>query len=527
MRNRLTITLTAIACCVMCRAASGVDSQALENNVLVEYSSSGADVTYASNLDGLLTVQISGAHVSIIQDASIASEVLYTLQGSSSDGSFWMDGEYKISVILNGLTLTCADSAAINIRDGKRIAVEIADGTVNTLVDGSGGSQKGCFIVNGHTEVRGGGELNITGNVKHAFFGDEYLELKKSAGTINILGAKKDGINVNEYMLMNGGTVNISGVGDDGIQVSYAGDGTEGDGSVTINAGEINIEVTATAAKGLKCDDNLTIAGGTINITTSGSAEYDDDDNDISACSCIKADGDISISDGEIILSSTGDGGKGINGSGDITVSDGKIAVATSGATYSDNGHSTTARGIKADGHITLDGGLLLVNSPEDAAALHCDSAFTVNGGTLVALGGSSTQADATTSEQPTLTLSGATYAEGDYIALSDGEGTYLFAYRLQRSYSAAELVVSDGEMTAGGTYAVESGVEVSGGTSWQGYIDDASSITSSVSKVEVAADCDGAEQWYTIDGRAANSTSVPGAYIVKRNGKSAKVVVR
>lgn len=495
--------------------------------MLVEYGSSGADVTYASNLDGLLTVQINGAHVSIIQDASIASEVLYTLQGSSTDGSFWMDGEYKISVILNGLTLTCADSAAINIRDGKRIAVEIADGTVNSLVDGSSGSQKGCFIVNGHTEVRGGGELNITGNVKHAFFGDEYLELKKSAGTINILGAKKDGINVNEYLLMNGGTVNISGVGDDGIQVSYAGDGTEGDGSVTINAGEINIEVTATAAKGLKCDDALTIAGGTINITTSGSAEYDDDDNDISSCSCIKADGNISISGGEIILSSTGDGGKGINGSSDITISDGKIAVATSGATYSENGKSTTARGVKADGHITIDGGLLLINSSEDAAALHCDSTFVVTGGTLVALGGSSTQADVATSTQATTSVSDASYAEGEYIALGDGTGAYLFAYQLQRSYTAADLLVSDSEMTVDGTYTVESGVEVSGGTSWQGYIDDASSITSSVNKVETATYCNSAEQWYTIDGRTASSTSAPGAYIVKRNGKATKVVIR
>ena len=47
---------------------------------------------------------------------------------------------------------------------------------------------------------------------------------RKTAGTINILGAVGDGFNVNQYIQMNGGTVNISGVGDDGIQVSFKTD---------------------------------------------------------------------------------------------------------------------------------------------------------------------------------------------------------------------------------------------------------------------------------------------------------------
>ena len=192
-----------------------------DNTVLVTYDGNDAQVVVAGNIARYMTVNVNGAHVAILQADDLADEVTYTLQGSSNNGSFWMDGELKASIVLNGVTLTNPDSAAINIRNGKRISVELADGTTSTLADGEGGEQKACFAVKGHTEFKGGGTLNITGNTAHAFWGKEYVQLKKTVGTINVLGAVGDGFNVNQYFQMNGGTVNISGVGDDAIQLSY------------------------------------------------------------------------------------------------------------------------------------------------------------------------------------------------------------------------------------------------------------------------------------------------------------------
>ena len=384
---------TTFTACSKDFAISDIDSMVVDtvtvedNTILVQYDDDEAWVTIAGNIAQYIDATITGAHVTIIQSADVTEELTYTLQGSSDDGSFWMDGELKISLVLNGLTLTCADSAAINIRDGKRISVQLVDGTVNTLVDGADGSQKGCFVVNGHAEFKGAGELNITGNTKHAFFGDEYVELKSSTGTINILSAVKDGMNINQYFEMKGGTVNISNIGDDGIQVSVTDDDTdEQNGQVIISGGTLTIDITATAAKGIKCDDAMTISGGTITITTSGGGEYDSDDKDVSACACLKADGELTISDGTLNLTSTGKGGKGISSDGNMDISGGTINVTTTGATYTYGSYDALPKGVKSDASLTVSGGDLTISATggDGAEGLECKDTMIISGGDII-----------------------------------------------------------------------------------------------------------------------------------------------
>lgn len=156
------------------------DSNVADNTVSVVYNGASAKVVVAGNIAQNLTVTANGADVSIVADANVANEITYTLSGTTTDGSFYMDGDYKCTFVLNGLNLTNADGAAIDIECGKRIAVNLPEGTANYLVDGADGSQKACMMVNGHTEFSGAGSLTITGNKKHAFWGDEYVELKKT-----------------------------------------------------------------------------------------------------------------------------------------------------------------------------------------------------------------------------------------------------------------------------------------------------------------------------------------------------------
>ena len=240
-------------------AVSDIDSivvstdKVKDNTVLVRYDGSEAWVTVAGNVAKNLTTTVVGAYVGIMQDASLEKEITYTLEGTSDDGAFYMDGELKATIVLNGVTLTSKKGAAIDIDNGKRIAVKLAEGTVSTLADAADGKQKACFRVNGHTEFAEGGTLCITGNAKHAFFGDEYVELKKTTGTIKVLASKKDAFNVNQYFLMKGGTVSATGVGDDGIQVSKTDDtDDELNGQVIIKGGKLNLDITAEAAKGIK-----------------------------------------------------------------------------------------------------------------------------------------------------------------------------------------------------------------------------------------------------------------------------------
>ena len=238
------------------------NSTVTDNSVNIDYQGSEARVTVAGNIAKYLTINTNKAHVTVIQSAELLDEITYTLSGTSTNGSFYMDGELKASIVLNGVALTNPDSAAINIRNGKRISIELAEGTTSTLVDGVGGSQKACLAVKGHTEFKGAGTLNLTGRTAHAFWGKEYVQLKKSTGTINILGAVGDGFNVNQYFQMNGGTVNINNVGDDGLQLSYKTDDDEqiipltddedNTAEVIINAGTLKISTTAVGAKCIK-----------------------------------------------------------------------------------------------------------------------------------------------------------------------------------------------------------------------------------------------------------------------------------
>ena len=92
--------------------------------------------------------------------------------------------------------------------------------------------------------------LNVYGNTAHAVYAKEYVEMKNC--TLNVLSAVKDGINCNQYFLLESGALNISGVQDDGVQVSYKDDTdreAEDTGTITIAGGSVNIAVTGTATR--------------------------------------------------------------------------------------------------------------------------------------------------------------------------------------------------------------------------------------------------------------------------------------
>ena len=323
-----------------------------DNTVDVAYNGNTAQVIVAGNIAKNMTASVNGAHVVALQDANVADEITYTLAGSSTNGSFYQDGSLKISVRLNGVTLNNPDSAAINIRDGKRIAVELVEGTTSNLTDGTGGSQKGCFAVKGHTEFKGAGILNITGNSSHAFWGKEYVEIKKTVGEINILGSKGDGFNINQYYLQNGGKVTVKNVADDGIQVSQETDDNdvvveeeENTGEVTLKDGTIDMTISSAGGKGIKAATNFIMLKGTLKMVQSGNLVTGDGDIDYGTC--VKAGGDILIHGGSVELTNTAQGGKGLNADGTITIDE---ANATTTINIKANGQGGTAEAGSSSG---------------------------------------------------------------------------------------------------------------------------------------------------------------------------------
>ncbi len=379
-----------------------VDNSAVtDNTVTVTYNSNSANVIVAGNIAQYVDVTVSGAQVSIIQSENVddnVGKISYTLSGSSSNGGFYHEGSYKIDLVLNGVTLTNPSGPAINIQNGKKINVTVKAGTTNTLVDGSNGDWKGCFRVKGHTELKGGGVLNITGKTANAFWGKEFLEMKNC--TLNILGAVGDGINVNQHFSMESGTLNISGVGDNGLQVSYETDDNDkiiveddNTGAITITGGTINITTTASGSKGIKAEGAIYISElaniTSVTVKTTGGTllETSGTQRDTSVCVCIKSETAISISGGTLTLTSTGQGGRAMTCDKTIDITGGTITARAEGSNYTGSssswgggggpggggpggggfGNSSSngknAKGVKAKGAITISGGTLTVYS--------------------------------------------------------------------------------------------------------------------------------------------------------------------
>lgn len=341
---------------------SSIDSVVVDRNevkaatVAVTYNDArGAMVALSADVANRFDIiKVTNNHVSLVAQRDLADEVNYELTGTSTNGSFYMDGHYKSTLTLNNVQLTNPDSAAICIDNGKRINVVLTDGSTNTLSDGVNGPQKACFFVNGHAEFKGNGVLNLFGNTKHAYASDEYTWLKPSVGTINVVSAMSDGLHIDQYFRMDGGTLNINGTQGDCIDVSATKDATdENNGQVLINGGAFNLSVSAEDVKGIKSEGDMTIQGGQFALIVAG-------------------DGDKGFSVGGNLLIDQAEG---------ATT---QVNMDVSGSTYHKGEvDESKCRGIKVKGNYTLAGGSVLMNvTGKKAKGVAVDGTYTHTGGT-------------------------------------------------------------------------------------------------------------------------------------------------
>lgn len=349
--------------------------------VEVCFNGESVEVNVPNDVQGV-TWTASGAHV-VITSSTTTTEYTYALSGESNNGSFVLNGSYKLTLELRGLQLTNAKSgAAIDIECGKRTAVVLADGTVNNLTDASTGAQKAALYFKGHPEFKGAGTLNVTGRVKHAIAAKEYIELKKTTGRINILGAVGDGIHCgkgtpdgeNNYFLMNGGTVDITQVGDDGIDADDYG-------AIRINGGALAVNV-GDDATALKADSIVAIAGGVVSLAVSGEGS-----KGICACHAVEVSGgDLSIvvtgnGSNAIMGKKSAEGATVVNG-GFVNISGGKTILYVLGAGMDDGtGELAPCVGITAGNDISLTGGeVTIVALGKETSPIVTDASFSCEG---------------------------------------------------------------------------------------------------------------------------------------------------
>lgn len=351
-----------------------VENSSFASRIEIVYN--GTSATATGSVSGV-TVTANGAHVTV---NSTAGGVEYVLSGTATDGSFKVYSEKKLKLTLAGVSLASGQGAAVNIQSKKRIFVESRAGTENVLTDAAsytntvdGEDQKACIFSEGQLIFGGTGTLTVNGNYKHGICSDEYVRLR-SGCHITVASAVKDGIHTNEQIIMGGGL----------LKLTVSGDGLDcEEGGIYIRGGLLKANITGAAAKALKGTTDIALSGGQLLLLTSGSAEYDSDDKDISSPAGIKCDGNFLLQGASVSIKSTGAAGKGINSDGTLTVDGGTLKVITTGRQYVYGNLDSSPKGLKADGALTINGGTVWVRTTggEGSEGIESKNVLTINNG--------------------------------------------------------------------------------------------------------------------------------------------------
>ena len=258
-------------------------------------------------------------------DVSITAAGTYVFSGDCDNGSITVKkGVTGVTIVLNGLTLTNDDSAAITLNKTAEAELVAAAGTTNTVADTEGSNDENAAV-----KVKSGASLSIGGT-----------------GTLTVDGNAKNGI--------------------------------KGAADAVITVAEVKLNINA-VNDGLSCDDELNITGGTLHITAGGDAVKASPDTDDTENPDTTSLGNVTISGGTLTLNATEDG---IQADGDLTLSGGTFHVKTNGGhTTALTDDSASCKGFKAGGALSVTGGTLTVDSADDA--LHANTDVTISGGTL------------------------------------------------------------------------------------------------------------------------------------------------
>ena len=358
-------------------------------NLTVTFNGNSATATINSSD---VTISKNGAHVTIVTKKKLK----ITLKGSTDNGSLTIltpDGNSdnkKLWVVLNGVSITNPNGPAINIQSSKSVYVQLAKNTTSTLQDGqtytvqTGVDQKGTLFSEGQLLFHGSGSLTVNSLGGHGICSDDYIRFRADLGTINITSVK-DGINTKDKFIMYGGNIDISSSSDgivvrrgklslfggkinmncvdDGLVSDYTSSDTAGivfaggytkisttgpkghavstTGAFTMTGGALEANVSGQASKCISAKTDITIQDGKLKLTAQGTSIYDQEEQEYSSAAGIRAQGNLNIKGGQIMILSTGAGSKGINTNGTTSITGGTLYIDNQGTIFTDTNQNT------------------------------------------------------------------------------------------------------------------------------------------------------------------------------------------
>ncbi len=308
-----------------------------ENSVRITLNGASAEADSDS-------VQISEGIV------TISAEGTYIISGTLDEGQIVVrvqDSE-KVQLVLDEATIQCADSAALYVAEGDKVFVTLADGTENALINGGTFADEqdesidGALFSRQDLTINGSGTLHITSSTGHGIVCNDDLVL--TGGTISVSSASH-GLKANDSVRMTGTLTLSVDAGKDGIHAEN--DEDDSLGFVYIEQGTLSLEAEG---DGLSASAYMQILDGTFAITAGGGS----------------VNGTKESSD---------------QWGGFMDRGDGPQRQMFESEQTSSEDDSTSMKGLKAAGDLTIVSGTFQIDSADDA--VHANASITVRGGTF------------------------------------------------------------------------------------------------------------------------------------------------
>ena len=459
-----------------------------EESEAVKITLSGKTATCdSSNVqieDGVVTIKAAG---------------VYVLSGTLTDGTIVVDAgdDDKVQLVLDGVSITAADYAAIYAKNADKVFVTLAEGTENTLtvsgdyVQTDDNNVDAVIYAKCDLTLGGSGSLMVKDTVGHGIVSKDDLVVTGGTYTIDsqdhclngkdsvriadgtfTLTCDEDGIHAGNddqqdgYIYIEGGDIDIS-VGDDAMHA---------EGLLIITGGDIDISKSYEGIEGYKIlvtggdidvaasDDGFNAAGGSSDNSGDNKGGNSDGTGDNKGGFGEGPGGDMNGNTPPARPDDNGQnsstpGGPGMGGAGMDADYDAYILIT--GGTININADGD---GIDSNGYLGIAGGNVYVLGPSNNGngALDYGIYAAITGGEMVAVGGSGmAQGFGDESTQCSALVNFDEWVDaGETITLTDSNGNKLLTYKTDKKFDS--VLISTSDMKQGETYALTAGEQTS-----------------------------------------------------------------
>lgn len=392
--------------------------------------------------DGVVTIKAAG---------------VYVLSGTFTDGTIVVDAgdDDKVQLVLDGVSITAADYAAIYAKNADKVFVTLAEGAGNSLtvsgdyVQTDDNNVDAVIFAKCDLTLNGTGSLTVKDNMGHGIVSKD--DLVVTGGTYTIY-SQDHCLNGKDSVRIADGTFNLS-CDEDGI---HAGNDDQQDGYVYIEGGDINISVGDDA---LHAEGLLIITGGDIDVSKSCEG--------VEGYKILVTGGDIDVvSSDDGFNAAGGSSGSGYNHDGfgggpDMggvyMDADSDAYIFITGGTININADGD---GIDSNGCIGITGGSVYVLGPSDNGngAMDYGICAAITGGEIVAVGGSGmAQGFGDESTQCSALVNFDEWVDaGETITLTDSDGKEVLSYKVDKKFNS--VVISTSDMKQGDNYTLTVG---------------------------------------------------------------------